>query len=307
VKPWKGLVAILAMLANLLKTLQIKFLTTKKGIITMKNKFLITVSILAIMNAVPAFAETAKSQTQTKPEISETGNIVEDAKTAVKDIKKDTSKAYDKIKATLIGKENNDKNTTLEIDSKYTANNIIGQPVHNSTSKENESVGTIKDIIIDRDGKGIWVIVADGNFFDMGKLAAFDYERIMKINSNGDIAAPLTKSSIDNAAEFSYENKDYSNRVLVIPSNGLSVSKLLQGRLLDQNKESMADIENILFKNGMASQIIVGFDKMLGFGGEKAVFSFHDVTIIHDDEKLDFQMSKDKSAQFETYKKTLTK
>ena len=88
---------------------------------------------------------------------------------------------------------------------------------------------------------------------------------------------------------------------------GYSVDSLLRGRLLNQSKEPVADIENISFKNGVANQIVVGFDKTLGFGGERAVLSYNDATVIRYGNALDFQLSANKSNQFETYKKTLTK
>jgi hypothetical protein len=60
----------------------------------MKKIILTTVSVIALMGALPALAETAKTQAQTNAEASTTGNIIEDAKVAVQDIKKDASKAY---------------------------------------------------------------------------------------------------------------------------------------------------------------------------------------------------------------------
>lgn len=270
----------------------------------MKNKLLISVSILTILNAIPALAETVKTQTQAGPEVSGTGNIVEDAKTAVKNIKKDTAEAYENIKATLIGKETSDKNTSFVIHTRKTANGIIDHPVYN---EKHESVAKVTDIILDKDGKAMMIIVADGAFIGMGKKAAFDYKAIARVETDGDVIMPLTEKIIDNAASFSYEKDEGDDKVRVIPNNGYSVSKLLEGKLVNQKNEFVADIENISFKNGKANYIIVGFDKMFGMGGEKAALSYSDAKIIREDESLNFQLSTNKAVQFDTYKKSLTK
>jgi hypothetical protein len=66
----------------------------------MKNKILATVSLLVLMAAMPAMAET---ESKLSPEHSTADHMEEDAKEAWEDIKNDTSDAYEKIKATLIG------------------------------------------------------------------------------------------------------------------------------------------------------------------------------------------------------------
>lgn len=263
----------------------------------MKNKILATVSLVALTGALPALAETAKTQTET----STTGNIVDDAKTAVTEIKKDTSKAYETIKATLVGKEKADENTPYMIETRKTANGMIGHHVYN---EKHEGVAKVTDIILDKDGKASMVVVSDG-MFGIGKKAAFDYSAITRVEKDGDVIMPITQKTIDNAPSFAYGKTKGGDKMRVIPDNGYSVSRLLRGRLLNQNKEPLADIENIVFKNGMADQLIIGFDKTLGFGGEKAVILFSDATIIRRGNALDFQLSTNKVAQFEAYKKAL--
>lgn len=268
----------------------------------MKKAILTTVSVIALMGALPALAETVKTQTEINAEASTTGNIVEDSKEAWKNMKSDTSEAYDKIKATVIGKETADENTPFMIETRKTANGMIGHHVYN---EKHESVAKVTDIILDKDGKASMVVVSDG-MFGMGKKAAFDYSAITRVEKDGDVIMPITQKNIDNAPSFAYGKTKGGDKMRIIPDNGYSVSRLLRGRLLDQNKEPVADIENILFKNGMASHLIVGFDKTLGFGGDKAALSFNDATIIRRGNALDFQLSTNKVTQFETYKKALS-
>lgn len=266
----------------------------------MKTKILATVSVIALLSAMPIMAVADNVQTDVNTEGSSTGNIIEDAKIAGETIKDASVVAYDEIKATLIGKDSTAANTPVTLDSRRTAAGIIG---HNVYNEKHESIAKVSDIILDKNGKAIMVVVSDGAFIGLGKKAAFDYSAITRVETDGDVIMPLTEAMIDNAAIFSYNKAESGDKVRVTPDNGYSVSELLKGKLLNQNKESVADIENISFKNGKANQIIVGFDKTLGLmGGEKAVMDFDDAKIVRDGESLDFQLSTEKTAQFETYK-----
>jgi len=183
--------------------------------------------------------------------------------------------------------------------ARTTATGIIGHHVYN---EKHESIAKVSDIILDKNGKASMVVVSEG-LLGMGKTSAFDYSAITRVEDDGDVIMPLSEDSIKNAASFSY-NTSYKgdDTMRMIPKNGYSVDQLLKGRLLNHKKEPVADIENIAFKGGQASRIIVGFDKTLGFGGDRAALSYSDATIIRHGSALDFQLNADKSAQFEIYK-----
>jgi sporulation protein YlmC with PRC-barrel domain len=152
------------------------------------------------MGALPALAETVKTQAEINAEASTTGNIIDDAKVAVQDIKKDASKAYKEIKATLIGKKNDDENVPVIINARTTATGIIGHHVYN---EKHESIAKVSDIILDKDGKASMVVVSEG-LFGLGKTTAFDYSAITRVEDDGDVIMPLSEDSIKNAASFSY-------------------------------------------------------------------------------------------------------
>ena len=269
----------------------------------MKKTILTTVSVIALMGALPALAETAKPQSEIKAEASSTGNIADDAKVAIKEIKKDTAEAYETIKAMLIGKETTDKNVPIVIDPGKTANGMIGQQVHDDKQK---SVAKVTDIILENDGTPTMVIVTSNAVMGTGKMVALDFTAVTNAEKNDNILMPLTKDMIDSADSFSYRNNTTGDGARVIPNNGYSVAELLDGHLVNQKEEVIADIDNISFKGGAAYQLIVGFDKTFGMGGEKAVISYSDAAIIRDGETLNFQLNTEKTAQFEAYKKSLT-
>ena len=268
----------------------------------MKNKILTTVSAIALMGVMPTFAEAAKTQTEINAEASTSDNISEYAKKTWENIKGGSADAYEEISATVIGDDRSNKNASFIIENRKTANGIINHPVYN---ERNERIGTVTDIILDRNGQATMVIVEDRAFFGAGKKAAFNYSTITRIERDGDVIMPLTKAAIDNASSFSYDRSERTDTVRVIPANSYSVVQLLDGELINQNNETLADIENISFKNGSADQLIIGFDKLLGMGGETAAFSYSDATIIADGERLNFRLNTQRSAQFEAHKKAV--
>ena len=244
-----------------------------------------------------------KSQSEINAETSTSGNISKDAKKAWKDVKKDTAEAYEEMKASFVGEKNEIDGPIIIIQTRKTVNGIISQPVFN---EKGESVAKVTDIILDKNAKAIEVIVSDGRY-GMGKKVAFSYDDITRVDNDGDIIIPLTEKVIDNAIPFSYDKDDAKDVKHVMPVDSVSVASLLDGQLLDYQGKKIADIDNIILKNGYASKVILGFDKTFGQGGEKAAMNFSDVKIIRDGDDLDIQMSEKQSAIFETYKKSVTK
>lgn len=268
----------------------------------MKTTILATVSVIALMGAMPTITKTVHAQTPAEKSASE--NMADDAKEAISDIKEGASDAIETITATYIANLSPHENISVVVDPRKTANGIIGHPVYN---EKHESIAKVTDIILDKNGNAAMVIVADGEFIGLGKKAAFYYSAITRVEEDGDVIMPLTEKIIDDAAAFSYDKADGSDKVLVIPDNGYSVVKLLDGKLVNQKMEAVADVENITLKNAKAHQIILGFDKTMGLGGEKALINFADAAIVSDKDQLHFQLNAEKTTQFEAYKKAVTK
>lgn len=275
-----------------------------KGEFAMTKTFLTAVSALAIMAAIPAFAETdtpAKPGSKAAADQS-TGNLGQDVENAWEDIKEDTSEAYEDIKASLISDDKNAAISTVTINEKMTAEGMIGQPVYNASGNR---VAKIKDIILDKNGNAVLVVLADGDFTGLGKTVAFDYDIITRRSADGDVIAPLTEEMIDKAASFSYDQKERSGTVKVIPTDGYSVAELLDGSLIDAKGEKVGDVENISISNGEAGRIIVGFDKVMGLGGEKAALDYDAVNVVRRDDQTQFMLSANQAAKFETFKNRL--
>ncbi len=188
---------------------------------------------------------------------------------------------------------------TVSIDSRMTADGMIGKPFYNESG---ESVAKIQDIILDNKGNAKLVVLADGAVTGLGKIVAFDYNIIERQNGDGDVIGALSEDMIQRAKTFSYEAKDESDKVSVMPQDSHSMIKLLEGHLVNAKGEKLADIDDISFKNGKADQLVLGFDKTLGLGGEKAALAYGDVLLSKNGETYDFKISASQAAQFEAFK-----
>lgn len=274
----------------------------------MKKKFLTAVSVIAVLCAAPAFAETkaeARANAQSDMTVGRdvkqgwenTKEAVSEAAEDVSDAAKDT---YENIKAAFIDEKSH--SSTVTIDPRMTADGMIGQPVYNS---KNERIASIYDIVLDQDGKAQMVIVADGGVFGLGsKYVAFDYGLVSQRQADGDVIMPITQETLDKAAAFSYDARDRSDKIRVIPANGISVNELLKAEIIDPAGKSVANVDNISLRGGEASQLIIAFDQVLGMGGEKAAMNYDDVQLVrNDDNSIDFKLNTNQTAQFESYKK----
>ncbi|WP_340151172.1 PRC-barrel domain-containing protein [uncultured Sneathiella sp.] len=276
----------------------------------MKTKILATASIIALMSAAPAFAETAKTEDSTTKEVTqEVKEGWDKTKEAVKETAKETTEATKEAYRDMKEFVFNEKDDMLDIkdvqvDPRTMATNIIGEPAYNSAE---ERVGVIQDVILDQDGKAVLIVIGDGDFFGMGKLAAFDYDSMVRMNADGDVIMPISEDAIERATEFTYEKDDASSdQVRMIPSSGYSVEKLLDAKLVNVEGESMGDVEDITFKDGKASQLIVGVDKILGLGGEELSLPYDTAKVVQVEDDYEYQLTAKKASLISNYKSSST-
>ena len=265
----------------------------------MKKIILTTASVIVLISMSPSYAETVKLKTEIETKSNSNDNETKETLNTAKKTKNDTSKNYDEIKTTLLGKKSEDKNISFVIETRKTANGIIGHDIYD---KKGASLAKITDIILDKNGAAIMVIVSE-SMLGTGTKASFDYSTITHFEADGDVVLPLTQEIIDNASAFSYDKEDGDESMQVMPDDGYSVNKILSGNLINQKNKSISEIDNISFKSAKMNIIIAGFDKTLGMGGKQAAIDYDDVKIIRTDSNLNLQLSKDKAMQFVNYKK----
>ncbi|MZR30060.1 PRC-barrel domain-containing protein [Sneathiella litorea] len=272
----------------------------------MQKKFLATASIIALMSVNPAFADTAKTDDSVAKDATEQVKESWDkAKKAVKETAEDASEAtkdaYRDFKAFIFSDDEGQLGIEqVKVNPRTTATGILGEPVYNF---KDERVGVVEDIILDEDGKAVMVLIGDGDFFGLGKLAAFDYDAMIEMNADGDIVMPLTEETIERAAEFSFDRNNTGMNVRMMPNNAYSVEKLLDAQLVSAEGKTMGEVDDITFKGGQANQLIVGFDKILGFGGEEISLAYDDATLVKEGEdNYRYTLSAKKSSLISNHK-----
>ncbi len=287
----------------------------------MKTPFLTAVSALAILVTAPAMAADLGLKTQTDMSVERTKNQndiesvteselkqgwsnTKDAVSGAADsVSEATGNLVDDIKATFIDEDGIANADKVIIKPRQTASYLINQPLLNS---KGEKIATVEDVILDANGKAMLVVVNDGGVFGLGsKNAAFNYDVLAYQNAEGDVIAPLTEDQIEAAASFSYEAEDGGENVRVIPANGYSVASLMNADVLNNKGETVATIEDITLEGGQAKRLLIGFDKTLGLGGEKAVLNFNSLNMVRDGDDLNFKMSAKQSVEFDAYKKAV--
>ncbi len=279
-----------------------------------KANFITAVSLVALLGAAPAFAATTTTydkdgsvvtsshDTSLKQDMKEDWQKTKAAvaRTADKaDAKMDA--AGDKLKAMMVSDDAKTKNAPITLDKRMTAEGIIGKPVYN---QQNDKVAVVEDIILDKDGAAKLVVVKDGDFMGLGgKLAAFDYDAIIDRTKEGDVVMPITEKTIDKVAEFSYEPTTKEN-VRLIPDNGYSAKKILDGNLVDENGKKLAAIDNLSMRDGRAKLVIAAYDQVLGMGGDKVALNFDATRLVRDKDNVDLKLNQSQAAEFKNFEKT---
>ena len=269
----------------------------------MKIQAITAVSVIALMLAAPAFAADA-TQASEDPGVSTSSdaNATTGVKGGLNKASAEMRETADDIKAFLMGKDADSKLEPVLIHKDRTAHGIIDATV---VDPKGAKIATVKDIIMDKDGRAILIVVSDGGLLGIGdKVAAFNYDKVIAQGADGKVVMALTQDMIDHAKDFSYDPKDWA-KVKVIPENSVSTKELLKGNVLDNDGKKVASIENVYFRSGEASQLIVGFDKTFGMGGDLAALDYGSLEPVRNGKTTDFRLSPNQTAQFKSFKKSV--
>lgn len=267
-----------------------------------KSTYLVAVSALALLVSGYAVAEPS-SQNDLSAEASTSGSVEKDIKKAWVDVKHDAKEVSKQFEAYFLSDDEKVPAKKMSYEFISSAAGMIGTPIVNYKGVR---VGTLKDIIVSSSGRADMIVIADGEFtgFD-GKLMAYNYADIVRKDTNGDIVIPVSEKMIDKAAEFSYIAGTGKSIVRYVPQGGYSVEKILKGDVLDNNDKKVGVIEDVYFKSGEADQIIIGFDKVLGMGGNKVAANYDPANIVFGGDTLHIVLTSKQSVALSRYKKSI--
>lgn len=269
-----------------------------------KMHFMAAASLVALMAASPTITQAADNNTQTttessarvnanNPDTPEVETVTEqDIRNGVENTKKAVKETYEDVKAALF--DGNDAQD-VTYDKRSTAEAIIGQPVLNDKRQE---IATVEDIIVDQDGTARLVIVKDGGLLGFGgKLAAFDYDTVIKNDGTTEMVTPLTEADLESAADFSYDADDADEATRLIPSQGVSIARLLDGTLQGADGQNVADIDDVTFKAGKADMVITSAGEIMG--GKKVALGFRTADVARDKDDVNLKLNVQETARFQ--------
>lgn len=268
----------------------------------MNKNILMGVSVLALIVSLPAFAETkVKAEPTTGEKIERTME-----RTGEK-IERSTEKAgeavkgaYNDVKAYF--NEGSDDVVAVNIDTRLTADELIGKTVRNS---KGDTLGKVEDILITADGDAEMIVINDGFLGLGGKQAAFDFDVIKGYTPSGDAVVVLTDAQVGAAKRFELRADAKGSdpaKTYVMPAEYLSVAKIMDSKVYDAKGKAVADIDTVAFDGDDADYVVITFNKILGMGGDKAALNLEAIDVQPRDDKYAFVLTQNQTARFDSMK-----
>ncbi|MCB1519765.1 MAG: PRC-barrel domain-containing protein [Hyphomicrobiaceae bacterium] len=158
------------------------------------KKHIIAVSVLSLMAAAPALAQTTSPAPTAPPEKMEQPNTYNSP--SATDVRKPGDLTDSK---SSLAKDK----TAMSSGGSWRASNLIGAAVVNSA---NESIGDINDLLVDGSGRIDRVVVGVGGFLGIGeKNVALQFDELTLArgnDGNAKVMSKATKQSLEAAAEW---------------------------------------------------------------------------------------------------------
>lgn len=225
------------------------------------------------------------------------------ANNAWQNTKNATNQAYTEVKQFVNGSQKPASGVPyLAGDSVSTAESLIGADV---MGPNNEKVASVDDIIVGPNGSIQYVVLTDGGFLGLAdKLVALRYNDVMT-NSSGKLMTNLTEQDYERFTEFNYDSSKASPTVATLSPNMVSVKRLMDGELLDNQGKEIADIENVTIENGQVGHVVISFGKVFGMGGHQAAVPFTQASVQKNGDVLDMRMNYEQSQSFNKLKQMI--
>jgi len=164
-----------------------------------------TAAAIATLVAVPSFAQTSTSPTNSSPPTSSTGTM-HNGSTTTSSTSMDNAGKSDEVRASK----------------------LVGATVYND---QNQSVGTVDDILLAHDSKQPdRAVISVGGFLGIGsKLVEVSYDRL-KLEANNKVVMPnATKDELKGMKDFSYNTLAHSGTTNASSSSTTSTTGTSSG------------------------------------------------------------------------------
>jgi sporulation protein YlmC with PRC-barrel domain len=159
----------------------------------MIRTFLATTAVAALLTTGALTAGAMAQTTTTQPTTSDT-TTTGAPKASSEPANPPGMKSADEVKA---------KDQAL--DGGHIASTLMGATVYNSADKNAQSIGKVDDLVLDKDGKIVSIVVGVGGFLGIGsKDVAIDYSQVKWTQGNGSwwIVVPTTADQLKALPDF---------------------------------------------------------------------------------------------------------
>lgn len=189
------------------------------------------------------------------------------------------------------------------------ANKLIGQSIYNT---QEEKIGDVESVILNKDGKVRSVIVGVGGFLGLGsKSVAIDWDKLTVADNGERVTAGLTKEELQALPEYKYPENQKSGTVFSsdetatgtgstaqsdatspesttapaagLPAGALHAKDVIGLDVRTPNDESVGEISDIVMtKEGAAEGVVVDIGGFLGMGARPVMLGWDSLRMVSD-------------------------
>lgn len=168
----------------------------------------------------------------------------------------------------------------------FEANDLIGEAVTNRNN--DEDIGDVDDLVIDRDGQIVSVVVKTGGMLGMGKKdVAIDWDQIdFSVDEDGSdvkMTVDMDEESLKNAPEVEKSDGDHHASDLI----GQTVTNRT-------NDEDLGNVDDLVIdRDGQIIAVVVGVGGTLGIGERDVAIAWDQIEFSDDGDGSDVKMTVD--------------
>jgi sporulation protein YlmC with PRC-barrel domain len=203
------------------------------------------------------------------------------------------------------------------------ADKMIGRTVVNPN---NEKVGDVEGVLIDRDGRSRYVVIGVGGFLGMGeKDVAVRWEELSFADNNEKIVINATKDQLSALPAHRFPDSSWRGKVYAYDddlktnpyladnagtataaatsANAVDTHKLIGRNITNGSNDTVGEIASVLIdRAGHVKYVVVGVGGFLGMGEKQVALPWEALTITENGEKVTANVTKDQLKALPEYR-----
>lgn len=265
---------------------------------TMKTGIMTAVSALALMMAAPATADEKNNkdvpqvEEVTKEDVKKTWG---ETKKNVKAAADDTSDMMEEFAQDVKALFSSGEEGQIGINHKRTVAALLDRNIEDAGG---ETLGRIKDVIIDGNGDARRIVFEKGGILGLGgDKMVIGYDDVMKRSDYGDVLTPISPEELGKLATNYNEDE-------IMEPGFTTARRILDGKVIGPDGRAMGEVANATLRDGDVTHLLVVFDATLGIGGDEIAMDYDKLGTRTRDGVQDFILNDAQAEAFSRYKST---